>query len=818
MSSGSGRPAPGEPWGASAVRLSYDGTLALDNVSVTVAAGRVTAVVGGDGAGKTSLLRCLAGVLRPDVGQVRSPGKSRIGFLPASSGIYPDLTVAENLAFRASSYGLPPATAARRTAELTEQAGLAAARDRLAANLSGGMRQKLGVIAALLHQPELLILDEPSTGVDPVSRSGLWWLIASAAADGAAVILSTTYLDDAQRSAEVLVLDAGRPLAYGTPEQIVGEMPGSVRAVSARPTGPAASRAWRRGCDWRVWTPETAATEPGVAVEPDLQDAVIAAALARHSPMRHSPVQQSPPVQQSRPVQQAPAGSDSMVRQPAGPLVESISVTCRFGSVTAVRDVSIAVSPGEIVGLLGANGAGKTTLIRMLLGLIPPTAGQVWLLGEPPSRLTRRRIGYVPQGLGLYEDLTAAENMAFARAVFGNRPAGVPAQADPPDALGHAELPVGQLPLGLQRRVAFAQALAHQPDVLILDEPTSGVDALGRTRLWQTIAAAVESGAGALVSTHYMEEADECDRLIIMADGAVVAAGTARQIIGDAQVTVVEAEDWAAAFGVLKRAGLQVALAGRGLRVPGASPDEVRQVLPAGYRIRAEAGDARRAVFRPPQRAWPQPGAGVTPPARKSRSRTGRRSGDSGSKTAILGAAKAQFAEHGYDGATIRAIAAAAGVDPALVHHFYGSKERLFAASMELPIVPSEAITAALARREPGSSLGTHMVRSALALWEGADMRDSFQAMLRSALTSEQAAATLRDFLTDAILAPVSSVASGPDPDGASFRASLVAVHMLGLAVSRYVLRIGPVAHASQDELAAAIGPAIDRYLTGDIS
>ena len=207
----------------------------------------------------------------------------------------------------------------------------------------------------------------------------------------------------------------------------------------------------------------------------------------------------------------------------------------------------------------------------------------------------------------------------------------------------------------------------------------------------------------------------------------------------------------------------------------------------------------------------------MTPPAHNARSRTGRRSGDSGSKAAILEAARAQFADYGYDGATIRAIAAAAGVDPALVHHFYGSKERLFAASMELPIVPSEAITAALARREPGSSLGTHMVRSALALWEGADMRDSFQAMLRSALTSEQAATTLRDFLTDAILAPVSRVAAGPDPDGASFRASLVAVHMLGLAVSRYVLRIGPVAQASQDELAAAIGPAIDRYLTGDI-
>ena len=543
-------------------------------------------------------------------GDVRSPGKARIGFLPASSGIYPDLTVAENLAFRASSYGLPPSAAAQRTSELIEQAGLAAARNRLAANLSGGMRQKLGVIAALLHRPELLILDEPSTGVDPVSRSGLWWLIASAAADGAAVILSTTYLDDAQRAAEVLVLDAGRPLAYGTPEQIVRGMPGSVRAVSTRPAGAAASRAWRRGPDWRVWSPQTEGSEPGDPVEPDLQDAVIAAALARQFPGRESPCASPvPPVQQTAvqqtAVQQTAVQQTAVLQKavlhsdrsppPAGPLVESVAVTCRFGSVTAVRDVSIAVRPGEIVGLLGANGAGKTTLIRMLLGLIPATSGQVRLLGEPPSRMTRRRIGYVPQGLGLYDDLTAAENMAFARAVFGNRSASVPVPGD--DALSRTGLPVGQLPLGLQRRVAFAQALAHQPDVLILDEPTSGVDALGRTRLWQIIAAAVESGAGALVSTHYMEEAGECDRLIIMADGAVVAAGTAQQIIGGEQVTVVDAEDWAAVFGVLKRAGMQVSLAGRGLRVPGASPDQVRQVLPDGYRIHTAPATLEERFF-----------------------------------------------------------------------------------------------------------------------------------------------------------------------------------------------------------------------------
>jgi ABC-2 type transport system ATP-binding protein len=600
MNTGSGGPGPGQSWGASAVRLSYHGMLALDGVSVAVTAGQVTAVVGGDGAGKTSLLRCLVGAVRPAFGEVRRPAKSRIGFLPASSGIYPDLTVAENLAFRAASYGLRADVAARRATELTEQAGLAAARDRLAARLSGGMRQKLGVIAALLHRPEMLVLDEPSTGVDPVSRSGLWWLIASAAADGAAVILATTYLDDAQRAAEVLVLDAGRTLASGTPDQIALEIPGSVRAVSSRPPGPAAERAWRRGAGWRVWCPDSEGFELGAPAKPDLQDAVIVAALTRQLHQQQvaepgdAPVQQKP-VQQKQ-GRQTPGQRNRAQQRPARPLVECIAVTCRFGSVTAVRDVSIAVQPGEIVGLLGANGAGKTTLIRVLLGLIPATAGQVLLLGESPSRVTRRRIGYVPQGLGLYDDLTAAENMAFAAAVFGGSSASFPAQADLPRSVSAAS-PVGQLPLGLQRRVAFAQALAHRPDVLILDEPTSGVDPLGRARLWQTIAAAADSGAGVLVSTHYLEEAQECDRLIIMADGIVVAAGTAPQIIGDARVTVVDAEDWATGFSLLKRAGLQVSLAGRGLRVPGAGLAEVRRVLPAGYRVHSEPATLEERFF-----------------------------------------------------------------------------------------------------------------------------------------------------------------------------------------------------------------------------
>ena len=255
-------------------------------------------------------------------------------------------------------------------------------------------------------------------------------------------------------------------------------------------------------------------------------------------------------------------------------LASCSKVTKRFGQFTAVREVDLQVGPGEIVGLLGANGAGKTTLIRMLLGLLSTSGGEVTLFGEPPSRLTRSRIGYVPQGLGLYDDLTPAENVEFAEAIFGAGDTALPETVRP-----YARELVGSLPLGVQRQVAFAQALSHQPDLLMLDEPTSGVGPLGRARLWETIGDAAEAGTGVLVTTHYMEEAQECGRLVIMADGRVVAAGTVAEIVGNRQVIVVEAESWSAAFGTLERAGLQVALAGSGLRVPGADPAQVRRAL-----------------------------------------------------------------------------------------------------------------------------------------------------------------------------------------------------------------------------------------------
>ena len=259
-----------------------------------------------------------------------------------------------------------------------------------------------------------------------------------------------------------------------------------------------------------------------------------------------------------------------------GVLLRARHVIRRFGTFTAVDDVSMHVQPGEVVGLLGANGAGKTTLIRMLLGLLPVTSGGVELLGGPPDREHRRRLGYVPQGLGLYGDLTARENLSFSARAYGSA---VPAL--PPTLAERADVLVRELPLGAQRQVAFLAALAHSPEVLVLDEPTSGVDALARAALWDTIRGQAEHGAGVLVTTHYMQEAQQCDRLLLMSNGQLVAQGSEADIIGSTTAVAVRTSNWAQAFAALNAAGAPVMLAGRAIRVANANPGELEDVLKA---------------------------------------------------------------------------------------------------------------------------------------------------------------------------------------------------------------------------------------------
>ena len=258
------------------------------------------------------------------------------------------------------------------------------------------------------------------------------------------------------------------------------------------------------------------------------------------------------------------------------PLAAAIAATRRFGDLTVVDAVDLTVAAGEVVGLIGANGAGKTTLIRMLLGLLAPSGGQVRLFGEPPSRRTRARLGYLPQSLGLYEDLTVAENLAFSAAAYGS--AGATLEGE---LAGARDVLVRELPLGLRRRAAFAIALGHHPDLLVLDEPTSGVDPLQRARRWETIRATAELGAGVLVTTHHLGEAEQCDRLVVLTAGRVVAAGSLPEIVGDTTAAEVRSPSWEAAFTALDLARLPVSLVGRTLRVPGNDAAAVARVLAA---------------------------------------------------------------------------------------------------------------------------------------------------------------------------------------------------------------------------------------------
>ena len=550
-------------WGVSGLVVRYGSHVALDGISLEVPSGVITAVVGADGSGKSSLLKALAGAVRPAAGEVRRPDRLHLGFVSTDRGVYRDLTVRENLSFAGRAYGLHDEELDEKIEATLRRIGLEGAERRLADRLSGGMRQKLAVAMALLHDPALLVLDEPTTGIDPLSRVELWELIADIAAGGTAVAFATSYVDEAERASRVLVLSEGRALAAGAPDEIVAAMPGSIWTSE----GPLDGRSLRRGTSWRTWIEAGAKAPPGATrTEPDLEDALVVAELEREPAGAYHGATGA-------------GGSGAGPARPtdAIPLLAVRGIGQRFGQLQALENVDLDVRPGEVVGLIGANGAGKTTLIRIALGILRPTSGEASLFGEAPGREMRRRVGYMPQGLGLYDDLTVGENLSFVARSFGV--ADAPA-TDAEVTLSRDRL-VGELPLGLRRRVAFAATLSHRPELLILDEPTSGVGALGRARLWELIRSAAEAGSGVLVTTHYMSEASQCDRLVVLMAGRVAASGTAAEIADDLVAQEVFAEPWDRPFRALKDAGLPVALAGRRIRIPGADPATVRAALAA---------------------------------------------------------------------------------------------------------------------------------------------------------------------------------------------------------------------------------------------
>ncbi|HKJ70306.1 MAG TPA: ATP-binding cassette domain-containing protein [Gammaproteobacteria bacterium] len=537
----------------SALRRRFDGesgpVTALDGLTATVSSDRITGVVGADGAGKTTLLRLLAGLLAPSEGQARllghPPGaeanRGRVGYMPQSFGLYGELTVRENLRLYADLHGLPPAGREERFAELMDFAGLAAFAGRRADRLSGGMRQKLGLACTLVQPPEVLLLDEPTVGVDPVSRRELWAILDRLVADGMSVIVSTAYLDEAERCAEVLLLHRGRLLVQAQPGEFAAEAAGRTyllddvpagqrRALLTRlPDDPAVVDSVAQGRRIRVLLAEGRSAPP----EPPAE-----AGGARYHPV-------APRFEDAfiaRLVDRGDTGAEGFGSGGHGgragsgdgeAALELAGVDRRFGDFYAVRGVGFRVAPGEIFGLLGPNGAGKSTLIKMICGLLPPSAGDIRVAGvdarRAPARV-RSRLGYMSQQFALYGDLSPVQNLRFFCRAYGlprreaeTRIAATLAELGL-EGVAHGECRT--LPLGLKQRLALGTALLHRPDMVLLDEPTSGVDPLARRGFWRRINALAEAGVTVLVTTHFLEEAEYCDRIGVIYAGQLAALDT----------------------------------------------------------------------------------------------------------------------------------------------------------------------------------------------------------------------------------------------------------------------------------------------------
>ena len=450
------------------VSKSYGKVKALDDVSFSVGRSEVFGLIGPDGAGKTSLFRIMASLLLPDegsvtvdgydvVGQMRSV-RCRVGYMPGRFSLYPDLTVEENLQFFATLFGTTVDEGYDIIRAIYSQ--IEPFRHRKAGALSGGMKQKLALSCALVHSPSVLFLDEPTTGVDPVSRKELWEMLASLKERGITIVASTPYLDEIRRCERVAFLSEGRLMGIDQPEAILD------RFAS-------------------IFNPSAPSTQ--VATEPQQTEAVI----------------------------------------------EVEHLVKAFGTFKAVDDISFSVKRGEIFGFLGANGAGKTTAMHMLTGLNQPTSGTGRVAGfdiRTEYEQIKKHIGYMSQRFSLYEDLTVKENIRLFAGIYGMKPHDIAKQTD--ELLRrlrfeqHKDTVVSQLPLGWKQKLAFSVSIFHQPDIVFLDEPTGGVDPATRRQFWELIYDAAAQGITVFVTTHYMDEAEYCDRISIMVDGKIRALGT----------------------------------------------------------------------------------------------------------------------------------------------------------------------------------------------------------------------------------------------------------------------------------------------------
>ncbi|MBZ2173225.1 ATP-binding cassette domain-containing protein [Nitratidesulfovibrio sp. SRB-5] len=587
-------PAPGA--GGAVVR-------AVDDVTLDLAPGTINGLLGPDGAGKTTLLRLAAGLLLPDAGSLTVLGRdtvaqaqavqSAIGYMPQRFGLYEDLSVAENLSLYADLHGVSAAQKAERWPALMRMTGLAPFLDRLAGRLSGGMKQKLGLACTLVRSPRLLLLDEPTVGVDPLSRRELWNIVFSLVREhGITVLVSTAYLDEAEHCDRVAIMHHGRLVGDGAPGHFTRPLTGrtwfvtpAMRARTAQTllsAAPGVTDAVLHAGGVRLLTetPQAARAlvESGLLTEgesapgtigrlhpraPGFEDGFLAlfAALPQEAGTddRPAPGRDALPAATPAPYASAtdapdcpaPGQPSAQAAEPPNshpdshpdshldstPVIEVRGLERRFGTFMAVKGASFDVRRGEIFGLLGPNGAGKSTIFRMLCGLLPPTGGSLRVAGVDLRRApaaARRRVGYVAQKFSLYGQLSVLENLRFFASAYGlygaARDARMAWALRDFDLADVADAQSGDLSLGYRQRLAMACALMHEPDILFLDEATSGVDPLARREFWRRITALAESGVTVIVTTHFLDEAEYCDRMAILVGGEVLALGTPAEI------------------------------------------------------------------------------------------------------------------------------------------------------------------------------------------------------------------------------------------------------------------------------------------------
>jgi ABC-2 type transport system ATP-binding protein len=530
------------------LRKSYGEFEAVKGINLEIAAGEIFGLIGPDGAGKTSVFQILGGVMQATSGVAEMykvparDARSFVGYLTQTFSLYQDLSVAENLRYLGELRLLSRAQIEQRGLHYLKMFDMERFTDRLAGSLSGGMKQKLALACALIAEPKILLLDEPTTGVDPVSRREFWDALAKLSREGMTMVVATPYLDEAERCHRVALMHDGQIHQVGTPAAIRTGLGLERLQVRAADLGqaedvlskvPAIADVQRFGdrLDVMVRDAEAGAkattetlSKSGINVteikptSPTLENAFVAT-LRQLGGELSTPAFPRRRQFRERPKDAIAIGARHLFK--------------RFGKFNAVKDINIEIKYGEIYGLLGANGAGKTTTIKMLCGLIGSSSGEMELAGERGrlrSSFVRQRIGYMSQKFSLYDDLTIEENLDFFAGVYQ-----VPLEEREEKKRwvlkisgleGRGDLMTGSLPGGWKQRVAFGASVMHEPSVLFLDEPTSGVDPLARRAFWKMINSFADRGVAVLITTHYLEEAEQCDRLGFMVAGELVAEGT----------------------------------------------------------------------------------------------------------------------------------------------------------------------------------------------------------------------------------------------------------------------------------------------------